>query len=101
MLKILEQTVTEFGRAPMFSDIFRILIRQEDADRLQTGRLTAVCVIVMVIVTVFSYVLGSYSSLLLLNLIILLEYHQIYLNFALLCVLDTVFLSPVICVHIT
>ncbi|KAI0229322.1 Leucine-rich PPR motif-containing protein, mitochondrial [Lamellibrachia satsuma] len=37
MLKILEQTVTEFGRAPMFSDIFRVLIRKEDADRLQTA----------------------------------------------------------------
>ena len=38
MLKILEQTVTEFGRAPMFSDIFRALIHKEDADRLQTGK---------------------------------------------------------------
>ena len=40
MLKILEQTVTEFGRAPMFSDIFRVLICKEDADRLQTGTIS-------------------------------------------------------------
>ena len=33
-----EQCLTQYNRTPVFSDIFKLLIKQEDAEKLQKGK---------------------------------------------------------------